>query len=51
VTVRAVDYARDPVEGDLVLANDQEFAVRREDPRAGSVIVHFPVLGYEIHAV
>jgi glutathione S-transferase len=50
VVVRAVDYARDPVEGDLVLANDQEFAVRREDPRAGNVIVHFPVLGYELQA-
>lgn len=50
VVVRAVDYARDPVEGDLVLANDQEFALRREDPRAGQVIVHFPVVGYEIQA-
>jgi glutathione S-transferase len=46
--VRAVDYGRDPVEGELVHATADEVALRREDPRAGTVFVHFPRLGYEI---
>jgi glutathione S-transferase len=51
VVIRATDYGRDPVEGDLVVATDLEFAIRREDPRAGSVIVHFPRLGYEVRTL
>jgi glutathione S-transferase len=48
VVVRAADYGRDPVEGELVLATPNEVAIRREDPRAGTVFVHFPRVGYEI---
>jgi glutathione S-transferase len=48
VVVRAGDYGRDPVEGDLVLATTNEIAVRREDPRAGTVFVHFPRVGYDL---
>lgn len=48
VVVRAADYGRDPVEGYFVLATANEIAIRREDPRAGTVFVHFPRIGYEI---
>lgn len=48
VVVRAADYGRDPVLGSLVLATANEVAIRREDPRAGVVFVHFPRVGYEI---
>jgi glutathione S-transferase len=48
MTVRAVDYGRDPVEGELVHATMDEVALRREDPRAGTVFVHFPRVGYEV---
>jgi len=48
VTVRATDYGRDPVKGVLVQSLLGEIAIRREDPRAGTVYVHFPRIGYEI---
>jgi len=48
VKVRAADYGRDPVEGELVHAALDEVVVRREDPRAGTVFVHFPRVGYEV---
>lgn len=48
VVVRAADYGRDPVEGELVMATANEVAIRREDPRAGVVFVHFPRVGYDI---
>jgi glutathione S-transferase len=48
VTVTPVDYGRIPVEGELVARSAQEVAIRREDPQAGSVIVHFPATGFEV---
>jgi hypothetical protein len=48
VVVRAADYARDPIRGTLVQSTLSEVAIRREDPRAGTVYVHFPRIGYEI---
>jgi hypothetical protein len=48
VRIRAADYARDPVEGTLVLADAEELAIRRDDPRVGTVVVHFPRLGYDL---
>ena len=48
VTVRANDYGCDPVKGTLVQSLLGEIAIRREDPRAGTVYVHFPRVGYEI---
>lgn len=35
-------YCRETVEGDLVRADPWTIAIRREDPRAGDVVVHFP---------
>lgn len=51
VTARAADVGRDPVQGTLVWAASDEIVLRREDPRAGIVYVHFPRLGYDISAI
>ncbi|WP_397454680.1 glutathione S-transferase family protein [Pseudomonas versuta] len=51
VTVAATDYGVDPVEGELVYIGAEELVVRREDPRAGVVHVHFPRIGFRIEAV
>lgn len=51
VAIMPTDYALDPVEGELVIAADNEFAVRRTDPRAGDVAVHFPRLGFQLKKI
>ena len=51
VTVSPSDYALDPVSGELVAASEREYAVRRSDPRVGTVVVHFPRIGYQLRAV
>jgi hypothetical protein len=51
VTIGASDYGMDPVRGELVLADANEWALRREDDRAGQVIVHFPRLGFQMKKV
>jgi hypothetical protein len=48
VRVAATDYGSDPVEGELVVCAANELAVRRTDPRAGEVIVHFPRIGFQM---
>lgn len=48
VTVAAVDYGVDPVAGELLFAGREELIVRRDDPRAGTVHVHFPRLGFTV---
>jgi glutathione S-transferase len=48
VTVAATDYGVDPVEGELVLSRPEEIAIRRFDPRAGEVVVHFPRIGFQL---
>lgn len=48
ITLSAVDYGTDPVEGELVFAGIEELILRREDERAGVVHVHFPRIGYRI---
>jgi glutathione S-transferase len=48
VAVMPDDYALDPVEGELALSAANEFAVRRSDERAGTVVVHFPRVGFQI---
>ena len=48
VTVAATDYGSDPVAGTLVGLSDIESVVRRVDPRAGTVHVHFPRFGFQI---
>lgn len=50
VVVRADDYAREPVSGELVAADAETVVIRHEDPRVGTVHIHFPRLGYEVSA-
>jgi glutathione S-transferase len=51
VSITPTDYALDAVVGELVMATENEYAVRRSDPRAGSVIVHFPRLGFALKRI
>ncbi|MFZ3002218.1 MAG: glutathione S-transferase family protein [Undibacterium umbellatum] len=48
VTIMPTDYALDPVVGELVIASENELAVRRQDERAGTVVVHFPRIGFQM---
>ncbi|MCQ3002118.1 glutathione S-transferase family protein [Pseudomonas syringae] len=48
VSISAVDYGVDPVEGELVFGGREELILRREDERAGVVHVHFPRFGFRI---
>jgi len=48
VRIAATDYGVDPVEGELVVCAANELALRRTDPRAGEVIVHFPRIGFQL---
>jgi glutathione S-transferase len=41
-------YGRDPVVGELVASDAHEVALRREDPRVGEIVVHFPKEGVVI---
>ncbi|MBA3623959.1 MAG: hypothetical protein H0W48_05815 [Methylibium sp.] len=51
VSVAASDYGNHPVTGELVALSPGEVAVRREDQRADTVVVHFPRIGFEINKV
>lgn len=48
VTIAAIDYGVDPVAGELVFSGREQLIVRREDPRAGVVHVHFPRFGFRV---
>ena len=48
VTVSASDYAHDEVTGTLVGLDDDSVVVERHDPRAGTVHVHFPRIGFHV---
>ena len=50
VAIAATDYGVDPVVGELLFAGREELIVRRADPRAGIVHVHFPRLGFSLTA-
>ncbi|HVY06381.1 MAG TPA: glutathione S-transferase family protein [Burkholderiales bacterium] len=49
VTVAPTDYGIDPVAGELVAEYVNEWVLKRTDPRAGTVYVHFPRFGYQIN--
>lgn len=51
IRIRADDYGRDSIEGELVLIDQEEIALRRTDPVVGEMVVHFPRLGYDLRAV
>ena len=46
VTIAPDDYAKDWVEGDLVIANAERVIIARQDERADNLHVHFPRVGY-----
>jgi glutathione S-transferase len=48
-SVMPVDTGLDPVVGELLTASAEEIVIRRTDPRAGTVHVHFPRFGYQIN--
>ena len=50
VVVTPDDNARVPVRGTLVAASDREVVVRRDDPQAGALHLHFPRLGFDLVA-
>jgi hypothetical protein len=50
VTVAPTDYGIDPVAGELVAEYTNEWVVKRIDPRAGTVYVHFPRAAYQIES-
>jgi glutathione S-transferase len=51
VRIRADDYGRDPVEGELVLIDADEIALRRFDDKVGEMVVHFPRRGYDLRVI
>jgi glutathione S-transferase len=48
VSVAATDWASDAVSGTLVGLSADEAVLRRTDPRAGTVHVHFPRIGFQL---
>jgi glutathione S-transferase len=46
VAVMPDDYGKVKVSGDIVALSSQHIAIRRHDPRAGEVVVHFPRAGF-----
>ncbi|MBT6278179.1 MAG: glutathione S-transferase [Chromatiales bacterium] len=48
VHIRAADYGREVVEGELVLIDRHEIAIKRIDDALGELVVHFPRLGYDL---
>ena len=50
VSIAATDYGVDPVVGELMFADTEQLILRREDPQAGVVHVHFPRFGFSLEA-
>jgi hypothetical protein len=48
VEVMPDDYGKIKVSGEIVALSSQHIAIRRNDPRAGEVIVHFPRAGFVV---
>jgi glutathione S-transferase len=46
VTIAAESFGPEATEGELLAATRTHYTLRREDPRAGAVHVHFPRVGY-----
>lgn len=48
VTVAADHFGTEPTEGELMAATRTRYTLRRIDPRAGTVHVHFPRVGFTL---
>jgi hypothetical protein len=46
VTVTPESFGTEATEGELLAATRTHYTLRRDDPRAGTVHVHFPRIGY-----
>lgn len=46
VSVQTEDRVPEPVIGEVVLVRRDEIAIRRTDPEAGEIVVHFPRAGF-----
>jgi glutathione S-transferase len=46
VTITAESFGPEPTEGELIAATRTHYTLQRTDPRAGTVHVHFPRIGY-----
>ena len=51
VSVTPTDYGQVSVEGELVCADPYEFAVRRTTDETGTIVTHFPRIGFELKRV
>ena len=51
VTVTPQDYGAVPVTGALLRLSHSSITIRRQDPIAGEVAVHFPRLGYRVEVI
>jgi glutathione S-transferase len=51
VEVMPDDYGKVKVGGEIVALSSQHIAIRRQDPRAGEVVVHFPRAGFLVFPV
>lgn len=50
VTVTPESFGAEATEGELIAATRTHYSLRRIDPRAGTVHVHFPRIGYVLRA-
>ncbi|MCR9268605.1 MAG: glutathione S-transferase [Hyphomonadaceae bacterium] len=50
VAIAPDDYAKDWVEGDLVIANSERVIIARQDERADNLHIHFPRVGYVLRS-
>lgn len=48
VAISAESFGQEPTEGELIAATRMHYTLRRTDPRAGTVHVHFPRIGYSL---
>jgi hypothetical protein len=46
VVITAESFGLEPSAGELVAATHDRYTIRRHDPRAGTVQVHFPRVGF-----
>ncbi len=51
VTLAAESFGPETTQGELLVASRTHYTLRRTDPRAGTVHVHFPRIGYVLRAV
>ncbi|MBE0619504.1 MAG: glutathione S-transferase family protein [Burkholderiales bacterium] len=51
VSITAESFGLEPTEGELVAATRTRYTLRRSDPRAGTLHVHFPRIGFQLRAV